>query len=171
MDQPLSCHRLLPLRPWFPCPQPWGVFLLPTHPRMLLGGDWSRGRSGRVGRDFGWRGWEDGVVAQEREVLGSRDQPALLLSHCPAASSSSGASSLTSPGPRPGMACSFMVCDILRTTPWQLPGSPGRHLTSPLSSRSSRFGQTHLRSHPSASVGGGGGGAGQGGRVRGWKLG
>ena len=47
---------------------------------------------------------------------------------------------------------SLLTCDILEKPLWQLPWVPGRPLTSPLLSRSSRFGQTHLRSHPSASV-------------------
>lgn len=47
---------------------------------------------------------------------------------------------------------SLLTCDILEKPLWQLPWVPGRPLTSPLLSRSSRFVQTHLRSHPSASV-------------------
>ena len=46
----------------------------------------------------------------------------------------------------------LLTREILEKPLWQFPWVPSWPLTSPLLSRSSRFGQTHLQSHPSASV-------------------
>lgn len=78
------------VQPWAPVPQrplasPFSSFSL-AHPMVLLGGDYSGAVSEWVGRDFGWRKWEDGTVSPDGAVrLDARteSQDALLLSrHC-----------------------------------------------------------------------------------------
>ena len=62
-----------------------------AHPRMLLASDWSGAGSGWVGRDFGWRRWENGVAAEERgcwkqgpdQTTGWSVRAALFLFHPP----------------------------------------------------------------------------------------
>lgn len=119
-------------------------------PRPLPGCSWAVIGQGWV-RAFGWRGREDGAVSQERGLSGSQDQsrpregvsgalflprrPYLLLQGRP----------LTSPGPGPGVGPAH--------SRWGYWGPLARPLTSPLLSRSSQFGRTHLQSRLSVSVG------------------
>lgn len=120
MNDTLQVGRSGPasVQPWAPVPRrplasPFSSFSL-AHPMVLLGGDYSGAVSEWVGRDFGWRKWEDGTVSPDGAAVWTQGRSLRMRYSClaTAAFSSSGGGLIPDCTRAPAQVCPLLINDV-----------------------------------------------------------